>query len=72
MERVSRYLETHPGAADRTGSQVRENVKGKTETVLDALDLLVQEGYVETSSGPRNATVYTLAKPFTGEGTGEA
>jgi hypothetical protein len=65
IERVSRYLETHPGSADRTGGRVRENVKGKTETVLEALSLLVAEGYVETSSGPRYATVFTVTKPFT-------
>lgn len=69
MERVSRYLKNHPGSADRTGRQVRENVTGKETTVLVALDLLVSEGYVETSSGQRGATVYTLVKPFPGEGT---
>jgi hypothetical protein len=64
-ERVSRYLETHPGSADRTGGRVRDNVKGKTETELEALSLLVAESFVETSSGPRNATIYTVVKPFT-------
>jgi hypothetical protein len=71
MERVSHYLETHPGPADRTGNQVRGNVKGKTETLLEALDLLVEEGFVETSTGPRNSTVYTSVVPFPGEGTAE-
>lgn len=64
MERVSRYLETHPGAADRTARQVRTHVDGKEQALLAAADMLVVEGFVKAEAGPRNATVYTSVKPF--------
>ena len=64
METVSRHLENHPGPADRTGRQIREAVKGKNETIRDALDLLVSERYVTTEAGSRGATVYTSYRPY--------
>ena len=64
MERVSRYLENHPGAADRTARQVRTRVQGKEKSILDAADLLVMEGFAVTEVGAHAATVYTSLKPF--------
>ena len=64
MERVSRYLEMHPGEADRTGSKVRRGVKGRDANKLDALNVLVAEGFVATKPGARSATIFTSVKPF--------
>jgi hypothetical protein len=61
MRRVSDYLATHPGAS---GSTVRTEVSGKDTYVIKALAALVIEGYVETTPGPRNALLHTLAKPY--------
>lgn len=63
-ERVSRYLEEHPGKSDRTTRQIRQNVTGSESETVRAADLLVTDGYVQTSTGPRNATMYTSVKPF--------
>jgi len=64
MERVSRYLETHPGAADRTKRQIRNSVSGKEAAIVQAAEVLVAEGYVSTSEGPRGATIYTIDRPY--------
>jgi hypothetical protein len=61
MRRVSDYLATHPGASGRA---VREDVNGREKFVSLALSALVIEGYVEVATGPRNATLHTLVKPY--------
>lgn len=64
MERVSRYLETHPGPADRITGRIKKNVKGRAEYITDAMYALVAEGYARTSAGPNNGTVYESVKPY--------
>lgn len=39
-------------------------VTGKAEHIRTALGVLVAEGYVTVTNGPRNATLHTLAKPY--------
>ncbi|MHA6509509.1 bifunctional DNA primase/polymerase [Tessaracoccus sp. Y1736] len=65
MERVSRYVQDHPGDADRTARQIRANVSGKERAVIAAANLLVAEGYMRASLGVRGSTVYTSVRPFT-------
>lgn len=61
MERVSRWIETHPGA---TGAEVRASVKGKTAYVVRALDLLVAEGWAKVEPGPRNASHHHTVRQY--------
>ena len=62
MERVSRYLERQAGRTPR--GTIEKNVRGSTEWVRRALDLLVQEGYAEEQKGARDARLYTSHHPF--------
>jgi hypothetical protein len=52
MERVSRFLESN---GDCSRNVIRSGVQGKAITVDQALDLLVEEGYVARFDGPRGA-----------------
>lgn len=61
MEKVSRYIEANPGASKTT---IETAVKGKTEYVRVALELLVLEQYVETEKGPRNVQMHRQIKPY--------
>jgi hypothetical protein len=62
MERVSRYLESHPEGA--TGNRVKENVTGKKEWVGYALDRLADEGYVTREPAPRNGQTHKSIRPY--------
>jgi hypothetical protein len=62
MERVSRYLESHPEGA--TGNRVKENVTGKKEWVGYALNRLADEGYITREPAPRNGQIHKSAKPY--------
>ena len=53
MERVSRALEATPGLTRRA---LRDTVKGKNETVLVALDVLIAEGYIEQQQEGQHPT----------------
>ncbi|WP_262774917.1 bifunctional DNA primase/polymerase [Brevibacterium permense] len=64
MEAVARYLASAHGEDERTGREVRKNVRGANETVGTALAALVDEGYVEKASGPRRRETFTLVRPF--------
>ncbi len=55
MERVSVYLEH---VADATGKQIESAVKGKRDYVRRAVRVLIAEGYVATSDGPRGSTLH--------------
>jgi hypothetical protein len=61
MERVSRWLEDNPQS---TAREVREGVTGKTTVVTEALAVLVREGSVRVVTGPRGASIHTVAKPY--------
>lgn len=61
MERVSRYVELHPGVSKHT---VETAVNGRNEWKRVALDLLAAEGYVDVVRGPRAAMLVSSLKPF--------
>lgn len=61
MERISRWLEIHPGASTR---QLLASVTGKRETLQAALEVLVAEGWVVAEDGQRGGRSYTSTRPF--------
>lgn len=69
MERVSRWLETHPGAHSR--SAVTKAVKGNKAALETALDVLSDEGYAtvsETSRGSITQRDYAHQRLYTEAG----
>jgi hypothetical protein len=63
MERISRYLEIQrPEPVSR--NTVEQSVKGKTEWKRVAIDTLVSQGYVQETSGDRNARLLLSVKAF--------
>lgn len=61
MERVSRLLES--GGATTTNGVV-EGVRGKRSAFGTALNVLVDEGYVQRRAGPRNSHMHASIRPF--------
>lgn len=61
MERISRWLEINPGKSKR---DVRNEIGGRGSVVDQALDLLVEEGFVRVQDGPRNSRLHTSIRPF--------
>lgn len=61
MERVSRFLE---GTGQASQNQVADGVSGKRTAKLEALGVLVSEGYVKRWSGPRSALLHESVKPY--------
>lgn len=53
MERVSRWLQAHPGEHSRT--QIGKEVQGKTAALFTGLDVLVSEGFVKVSERQRGS-----------------
>lgn len=62
MESISQYLETCPEPVNVR--EVKENARGKGETVVAALQTLVSEGYIERVAGARGANLHKSLKPF--------
>ncbi len=60
MERISRWLEFHPGATKR---KINDEVTGKKMHLDTALEALVDEGYV-TIDREGQAHVHTVVKPY--------
>lgn len=61
MERVSRWVETHPRCTRR---EISAAVKGKQEYVMRAIDALTSEGYVEVQQGERRAQHHHSLTPY--------
>lgn len=63
MERVARYVELNPGA---TGKAITDNVRGRRDAVLRAVEVLIDEGYVSAAArtGRGGGQEYTCLKPF--------
>lgn len=61
MERVSRWLEIHPGASRKA---VEDSVTGKHAWVRRALQLLVDDGHATVECGPRGAHLHRIVKPY--------
>ena len=59
---ISKFLE-QAGVSQNTG-EIKKGVKGKAETLTIALRVLVESGYIFTSQGARNSTVYAHVKPY--------
>jgi hypothetical protein len=66
MERISRQLELQSAAVAK--SWVEENVQGKAEAKREALEVLVDEGFVKRETGARKALLFTSLKPYREEG----
>jgi hypothetical protein len=64
MEKVSRYVEAHVPEEIPSRTAVEENVTGKGTFVRQAIDILIAEGYVEESPGPRNARLLSSLRPY--------
>jgi hypothetical protein len=62
MEKLSTYLQHHPGAA--TKNEVEHSVTGKAAAIRIALDTLVRDGYLKEDHGPNRARLYTHIRPY--------
>ena len=56
MEKVSRYVEMRSDPVPM--SAIKENVTGKTKYVVEAVNHLVEDGYMDESVGDRNARLF--------------
>jgi KaiC/GvpD/RAD55 family RecA-like ATPase len=61
MERVSKVIEAQPGMS---ANLLRQTVSGKTDSIAAALELLVADGYISVTKGPRNASEHRSIRPF--------
>jgi hypothetical protein len=62
MERASRYLEIQTEPVSQR--QVERDVTGNGAALRTAIAVLIREGYVTPSDGPRHATLLASAKAF--------
>lgn len=62
MVDVSALLEA--SNVPRSTSEIKKGVKGKAETITQALAVLVHSGYVSATPGARNSTMYESLKPY--------
>jgi hypothetical protein len=62
MLAVSEYLKGAQGP--QTTAAIKKGTKGKSETVLKGLQVLIASGYVSTSQGPRKSTLHELVKAY--------
>lgn len=62
MEQVSRAVNTH--GAPMSKQEIKEKVKGRAEFLFRAVDLLVDEGFIERRIGSRGAHLHTFLKPY--------
>lgn len=62
MEKVCGVLATLPDGA--SGAQLEREVSGKASAIREAVQRLVEEGFVQRSSGPRNSTLHTLLRRY--------
>jgi hypothetical protein len=59
--RVSTYVTDQPG---QSKNAVTQSVGGKRETVLAAIERLVQSGHIEVKRGPRMASLLYPLRPY--------
>ncbi|WJL95878.1 AAA family ATPase [Microbacterium sp. ET2] len=67
MSRVSRVVQNAP--EPMSYRRILDNVTGKKDHVRQAVNVLIQEGYIATAAGPRGAILHIHVKPFEGGGT---
>jgi len=61
MERVSRWLENHPGASQKA---IVDGCEGKKDVLYLAIETLDTEGWIEVTAGPRGALLHTVTRPY--------
>lgn len=61
MGRVSDYLAAHGGSS---GAAIRSGVKGKNESIAEAVEALIREGHIRTEPAPRGGVFHYLVTPF--------
>ncbi|WP_191565148.1 AAA family ATPase [Janibacter melonis] len=61
MEKVSRYIQDHPGVGR---NEIVDAVPGNDKHIKTALRVLVEEGWVTVEKGARNKSLHTLDTPF--------
>jgi hypothetical protein len=61
MGKVSAYIEAHP---ECSAADIEAAVRSKRDYVRRAVQCLVNEGYVEVFSGPRNSKHHRSVRPF--------
>lgn len=66
MRRISEAL-TKAGRP-LSKSEIEDRISGRAAVVRQALAQLIDEGFVKVATGPRNAQLHSLAKPFIEEG----
>lgn len=62
MEAVSRYLEGQ--IEKQTLRSILENVAGKRDFKIEAVEALVQAGDVDRTVGPRGAKLHMSERPY--------
>lgn len=62
MEEVSLFLES--AGSPKSTAAIKSGVKGKSETIVTALRVLVESGFIVASTGARNGTDYESVKPY--------
>src|SRR5262245_13208012 len=62
MEQVSKWLEKHSDPVPM--SHVEEGVGGNRDACREAIELLIQEGFVDEKAGPRNARLLSIAMVY--------
>jgi hypothetical protein len=63
MKKVTDYLATQDGPVSFRHLQLHGRC-GKTTYLRTALEVLVKEGYVKEESGPHNARLFSLVRPY--------
>ncbi len=62
MEKISRYVEAEPHQLSR--ANIETAIRSKAEYTRLALDRLIEHGHLEETSGPRNARLVHLLRPY--------
>lgn len=63
MERVSAFLATMPEGASK--NTIETEVPGNAKALRTAVDVLVNEGYADRDTGPRNAVIVRHVRSYT-------
>jgi hypothetical protein len=61
MERIATYVGDHEGCTQR---DIEEAIQGKTRWIREGLQILVNEGHISRTPGPRRSWLHTLEIPY--------
>ncbi|MFF1633456.1 AAA family ATPase [Leifsonia sp. NPDC058248] len=59
---ISEFLKS--AQTPQTTAAIKKEIKGKAETIIKALHVLIDSGYVTTSPGQRNSNLHELVKEY--------